>query len=184
MQKELDELNARVQLSKVKDAVITAVAKLNHQAKLAECLSAVNTKPITLKSSELTEKFVSKALVDALNGEFKELDVGQLSVSLTSRSEKGKTIHKQQPGTAIPGHQVVCLVGQGHRKQESIVLIVQIHAIGQSGQSTQHSARWRDQRTQHIGVQDDAHLVGHIPMLSTKECKPHLISASFALAES
>lgn len=94
LQKQLDELDARVKLSQVKDAVITAVSRLNHQAKLTKCLPALRTNAISLKSSELAESIISKGLGDALNAEFKALGVGGLRVALQSRSGKGKVLHK------------------------------------------------------------------------------------------
>ena len=94
LQVQFTALDARVRLSQVKDAVITAVARLSHQAKLARCLSAVKTNAISLKASELAEKVVSKELAEGLNREFKALGVGTLRVSLQSRSDKGKSLHK------------------------------------------------------------------------------------------
>jgi ABC-type dipeptide/oligopeptide/nickel transport system ATPase subunit len=94
LQLQFDELEARIRLSQVKDAVNSAVAKLGHQAKLAKCLSALKTNAISLKASELAEKVVSKDLAAALNNEFKALGVGHLSVSLQSRTDKGKSLHK------------------------------------------------------------------------------------------
>lgn len=94
LQKQFGELDARVRLSQVKNAVVTAVTKLSHQAKLAQCLSAVKTNAISLKASEMAEKVVSKDLADALNREFKALGVGMLRVSLQSRADKGKALHK------------------------------------------------------------------------------------------
>lgn len=94
LQKQFNELDARVRLSQVKDAVTTAVTKLDHQAKLARCLSAVKTNTISLKASELAEKVVSNELAEALNQEFKKLGVGTLRVSLQSRTDRGKALHK------------------------------------------------------------------------------------------
>ena len=94
LQKQFNELNARIALSQVKDAVVTAVSRLDHQAKLTKCLSSVKTQSISLKSSEVAEKVVSNELAAALNREFKALMVGTLSVSLRSRSDKGKALHK------------------------------------------------------------------------------------------
>ncbi len=94
LQKQFNELDARINLSKVAEAVVAAVSRLSHQAKLTRCLSAVKTNAISWKSGELTEKVVSKELADALNREFKLLGVGSLSVSLASRSGKGKALHK------------------------------------------------------------------------------------------
>jgi energy-coupling factor transporter ATP-binding protein EcfA2 len=47
-----------------------------------------------LKASDLAEKIVSKELAEALNREFKTLGVAPLRVSLQSRSDKGKALHK------------------------------------------------------------------------------------------
>jgi energy-coupling factor transporter ATP-binding protein EcfA2 len=94
LQKQFNELDARVQLSQVKEAVKKAVGKLSHRAKLSSCLSAVKTNAITLKASELAEKVVSKQLEEALNREFKALGVGTLRVSLKSRADRGKALHK------------------------------------------------------------------------------------------
>jgi energy-coupling factor transporter ATP-binding protein EcfA2 len=106
LQMQFGELDARVRLSQVKEAVVTAVTKLSHQAKLLQCQSAVKTNAISLKASELAEKVVSKELAEALNREFKALGVGTLRVSLQSRADKGKALHKlklELPQSRNPG---------------------------------------------------------------------------------
>ncbi len=106
LQKQFNELDARVRLSQIKDAVITAVSRLGHQAKLKQCLSAVDTRSISLKASELAAKVVSKDLADALNREFKMLGVGSLRVTLQGRSDKGKQLYKlklELPQSRNPG---------------------------------------------------------------------------------
>ena len=94
VQKQFDEYDARVRLNQVKDSVILAVERLKHQTKLKQCLSAVNTTAISRKASELAEKVVSQELAEALNREFKLLGVGSLHISLKSRSDRGKALHK------------------------------------------------------------------------------------------
>ncbi|HEL5340863.1 TPA: AAA family ATPase [Stenotrophomonas maltophilia] len=106
LQKQHAELDARIRLSQVRDAVVAAVGKLNHQAKLTQCLSAVKTNAISLKASDMAEKVVSKELADALNREFKALGVGALKVSLQSRADRGKALHKlklELPQNRSPG---------------------------------------------------------------------------------
>jgi len=106
LQKQLGELEARFKLSEVREAVATAVEKLGYLAKLKNCLAATRTNAISIKASELAEKIVSKELADALNREFKALGVGTLSVSLQSRADKGKALHKlklQLPQVRSPG---------------------------------------------------------------------------------
>jgi energy-coupling factor transporter ATP-binding protein EcfA2 len=94
MQALFNELEARLKLSKVKAAVLAAIGKYALQAKLTKCLNALKTNAITMKSTELTEKVISKELADALNAEFKVLGAGNLRVSLQTRSVKGKALHK------------------------------------------------------------------------------------------
>ena len=130
LQKEFGELDARVRLSQVKNAVVTAVAKLNHQAKLAKCLAAVKTTTISLKASELAEKVVSKELVEALNREFKALGVGTLRVSLRSRADKGKALHKlklELPQSRNPGD----ILSEG--EQRAVAIGAFLAEVGLSG---------------------------------------------------
>jgi energy-coupling factor transporter ATP-binding protein EcfA2 len=94
MQAEFEQLDARLKLSKVKAGVLAAIGKHDLQTKLTKCLSAVKTNAISMKATELAEKVISKELADALNSEFKTLGAGNLSISLQSRSAKGKPLHK------------------------------------------------------------------------------------------
>jgi len=130
LQKQFLELDARVRLSQVKDAVVTAVNRLAHQAKLTKCLSAVKTNAISLKASELAEKVVSKELADALNREFKALGVGTLRVSLQSRSDRGKALHKlklELPQSRSPGE----ILSEG--EQRAIAIGSFLAEVGLSG---------------------------------------------------
>lgn len=105
LETEFKELDARKQLGLVKAEVLKAIAKLVLQAKLINCQNSVRTNSISIKSTELTEKVVSKELADALNAEFKHLGVSELHVSLRSFSVKGKTLYKlvlQLPGSQRP----------------------------------------------------------------------------------
>lgn len=130
LQKQFVELDARVRLSQVKDAVVTAVARLAHQAKLTKCLSAVKTNAISLKASELAEKVVSKELAEALNREFKALGVGTLRVTLQSRSDRGKALHKlklELPQSRSPGD----ILSEG--EQRAIAIGSFLAEVGLSG---------------------------------------------------
>ena len=94
LQKQLDELDARVKLSQSKKAVVSTVEKLKYQEKLNRCLTALKTTSISRKASELTAKVVSEKLANALNQEFKALGVESLSVSPQSRADRGRALHK------------------------------------------------------------------------------------------
>ncbi|SKA63603.1 AAA domain-containing protein [Pantoea ananatis] len=130
LQKQLGELDARFKLSQVKEAVLAAVTKLGHLEKLKNCLSAVRTNAISTKASELAEKVVSKELADALNREFRTLGVGGLSVSLQSRTDRGKALHKLKlhlPQSRAPGE----ILSEG--EQRAIALGSFLAEVGLSG---------------------------------------------------
>ncbi|MDO8050079.1 AAA family ATPase [Janthinobacterium sp. SUN211] len=130
LQKQFSELDARVRLSQVKGAVVTTVARLTHQARLVKCLAAVKTNAISIKASELAEKVVSKELAEALNREFKALGVGALSVSLQSRSDKGKALHKlklELPQSRNP----VDILSEG--EQRAVAIASFLAEVGLSG---------------------------------------------------
>ncbi|MBC7601143.1 MAG: AAA family ATPase [Ramlibacter sp.] len=104
--KEQAELGARIRLAEVKSAVLTAVHRLTHQARLTSCVASLRTNAITAKSAEIAEKVVSLELAKALNAEFKALGVGSLRVALKSRGDKGRALHKlklELPQSASPG---------------------------------------------------------------------------------
>ena len=90
LQKEFNELAARIKLSEFKVQIYSTVRDLCHQDKLSKCLQAVKTNSISLKASELTKKFVSEELRNTLNQEFKALRVDRLKVVSQDHSKKGK----------------------------------------------------------------------------------------------
>ena len=105
MECEFKELDARKQLVTLIPTVVDAASKLQLQKKLKACELHVKTNAISLKSTELAEKVVSKELADALNAEFAKLNVDHLHVALKPVTAKGKTLQKlviKLPGEAVP----------------------------------------------------------------------------------
>lgn len=133
LQKQFGELDARLRLRQVKAAVVTAVAKLSYQAKLVKCLSAIKTNAISLKASELAEKVISKELAEALNREFKALGVSTLRVSLQSRADRGKAIHKlklEMPQSRSPSD----ILSEGEQRAVAIgAFLAEVGLIGGKG---------------------------------------------------
>ncbi len=133
MQAELGELDARVQLGLVKDAVLSAVAKLAYITKLKACLPALRTNGISTKASELAEQVVSKELADALNREFAALRVHALRVSAQSRSERGKPLHRlrlELPQSRTPSE----ILSEGEQRAIAIgSFLAEVSLSGQTG---------------------------------------------------
>ena len=119
MQQAHAELDARLKLQQVQGAVKKAIAGLAHIEKLDNCLGALRTNAISLKASELAEEVVSKQLEQALNAEFKALGVGALKVSLQSRSERGRALHKLK--LELPqAHNPASILSEGEQRALAI----------------------------------------------------------------
>jgi energy-coupling factor transporter ATP-binding protein EcfA2 len=100
------ELSARRELVKVKAAVLTAIGRLALSERLGKCLKPLHTRTISTKSREVSEAAVSADLARTLNKEFKTLGVSDLHVTLKSRPDKGRVLHKlvlELPGVDNPG---------------------------------------------------------------------------------
>jgi energy-coupling factor transporter ATP-binding protein EcfA2 len=102
---EFRELDAQKHLAAIKALVLSTISNLALQSKLRACQASVRTTAISIKSSELVQKVVSKGLADALNAEFLGLCVDHLKVAVRSSTVKAKTRHKlvlELPGAASP----------------------------------------------------------------------------------
>ena len=133
LEAEFKELNARKQLSIIRNSVLEAISKLTLQAKLTKCQSAVRTNSISIKSTDLNEKVVSKDLADALNNEFRAINVGELHVNVKSSSSKGKTLHKLV--LELPGHQTPSLIlSEGEQRATAIAsFLAEVNISGSTG---------------------------------------------------
>ncbi|GKT02085.1 AAA family ATPase [Acidovorax sp. SUPP3434] len=99
------ELDARVRLGKVKEAVLEAIDKHEICRKLQLCIDGLDTRGISRKSTELSRTIASQDLADALNEELKRLKVHHLQVIMKPESLGGKTQFKlvlQLPGGGTP----------------------------------------------------------------------------------
>lgn len=102
---EKQELDARVRLGEVKDAVLEAIAKHEVCRKLQACIDGLDTRAISRKSTELSRTTASQELADALNEELRRLKVHQLQVVMKPESPGGKAQFKlvlQMPGGGTP----------------------------------------------------------------------------------
>lgn len=93
LESERKELEAREWLSGVKGDVLKQIGHLRIVAELDQCKKDLNTAPITSKSSELTETFVTKAFRDRFNDEAKALGLTTIQVVMEPvQGKKGITL--------------------------------------------------------------------------------------------
>ena len=130
---ECRELDARRQLGAIKSAVLDAIIQFGIQAKLNACLPTLRTNSISVKSTELVDKVVSKGLADALNAEFRLLRVEHLNVTPKSSTVKGKTLHKliiQMPGGFEPRE----ILSEGEQRAIAIgSFLAEVNISGSTG---------------------------------------------------
>lgn len=147
---EFKELDARVKLASVKDAVLTAIAAHILQAKLTKCASATKTTAISNKATELSEKVISKDLEATLNDEFRRLNVRDLHVCLKPFSVKGKTYYKL--ALELPGQQrPMTILSEGEQRAIALAsFLAEANLSGGRGgvafddpvSSLDHKRRW------------------------------------------
>jgi len=92
--KEKEELDARLKLNDLKVSALEAINKLQLTGKLKACINATAATNISRKSTELSKTMATQEVVDALNGELKELNVHELKVIMKPESPDGKTRFK------------------------------------------------------------------------------------------
>ncbi|WP_330206116.1 AAA family ATPase [Pseudomonas sp. AM14(2022)] len=105
MTAEKRELDARIRLGEIKNAVLEAIAKHEAGRKLQLCIDGFDTRAISRKSTELSRTTASQELADALNDELKRLKVHQLQIVMKPESPGGRTQFKlvlQLPGGGTP----------------------------------------------------------------------------------
>ncbi|SAK48919.1 recombination protein F [Caballeronia pedi] len=99
------EFDARFSLNEVKKAVLEAITKHEHCAKLQKCIDGMDARGISRKSTELSRTLASKELADALNEELRRLKCHDLQVVMKPESPAGRTQFKltlQLPGGGTP----------------------------------------------------------------------------------
>ena len=106
IEKEVGELEARVQLDALKSTVLSEIGRLLKVAKLDRCIGECKTQGISRFSTKLTRERITDALRRALERELWALGLSDLRVELASLgSERGVSYHqirlKGKPNVAV-----------------------------------------------------------------------------------
>lgn len=113
---ERDELAAREWLAAAKDDVIAQVVRYKRLAVLRECHKETNTRAITEKSTNLTQKIVTEAFCMRFEEEAKALGLRTLSVKMEEiKGKKGET----RFGLRLEGgveHKVLDVASEGEQR--------------------------------------------------------------------
>ncbi len=94
LRSEALELQGRQWLHENTDAVIREVERLDLVARLAEAIGTCDTQPVTLKSNELTDRYVTEKLEADFATEVDYLNRSRVRIVLRKRGEAGVTYHR------------------------------------------------------------------------------------------
>jgi energy-coupling factor transporter ATP-binding protein EcfA2 len=88
LKQELLDLDGRAWLTSLKDDLVTEVARLSDAARLKTALDTTNTRPLSLKSKDISQKLVTSVLRDAFAAEVSALGIPDLHVELVDDGAK------------------------------------------------------------------------------------------------
>lgn len=117
LQDEFTELSAKKWVSERKDSITKEINRLKLTRKYDSAIAEVNTRSVTLMSSELTEKYVTEELksrfLDRLGAIY-----GQLNVALEKKEgEKGSTYYYVKlKGSTVPDIETSEIISEGESK--------------------------------------------------------------------
>jgi len=94
LEKELNELAARKNLSTSLKAIIELLNRMKNKSALGKCRGDLKTRPISDKSKKLATVAVTDELKKALNAEFQALGIGHIKAKLKERNDRGKMYHQ------------------------------------------------------------------------------------------
>ncbi len=118
--KELQELEARVVLAGHLKAIDDEVERKKQISVYAQCIDDTGTKPITLKSTELTKKLVTDRLQKTFKDELAGLQFTHLAVEIQSAGgAKGEMFHKLA-FTNAPGVLMTEVLSEGESRTLSL----------------------------------------------------------------
>jgi recombinational DNA repair ATPase RecF len=119
-QRELNELEARVTLGTIVDAVAADIDRKRQLAALAQCVSDTSTTPVTKKSTELTKQLITEQLRQTFQAELKRVHFTHLSVEIKDAGgSKGAMYHKLI-FTNAPGVKVTDVLSEGESRALSL----------------------------------------------------------------
>lgn len=120
--KEKDALEAQRWLSQQASAVRAEVLRLRQVAEYDTWMGLANSRPVSLKAGEISEKVVTEAFIARFNRELTALGASRLRVVMSkTRIQKGQALHRLQLKGARSGQDLPDLVlSEGERRVVSL----------------------------------------------------------------
>ncbi len=132
-QANLDDMEARRALAKRCDSIQRYVADLKTRAALQKAKDRTKTRPITLKSNEITEQHVTRELTKNFAAALESMGFAQLRLESTTKGRRGLHYHRVSLRGAAPGATVERVLSAG---ETNAVALAGFLAEARTGQTT------------------------------------------------
>lgn len=121
LQAEKSELEARLWISQQAAAIEVELARLKAWKQLDDWKSLANSRKVSIKAGEISEKVITEEYVRRFNNELQELGASRLRVGLVkTRAERGRTLHRLQLIGAKQGSGIDAILSEGERRVVSM----------------------------------------------------------------
>lgn len=118
---EKSELEARLWISQQAEAIDSELVRLKAWKQLDDWKSAANSRKVSIKAGEISEKVITEEYVRRFNSELQTLGASRLKVELVkTRAERGRTLHRLQLVGAKQGSSVDLILSEGERRVVSL----------------------------------------------------------------
>ncbi|CAD7742141.1 MULTISPECIES: AAA family ATPase [Gammaproteobacteria] len=115
------ELEARLWISQQAEAIDSELIRLKAWKQLDDWKSAANSRKVSIKAGEISEKVITEEYVRRFNSELQTLGASRLKVELVkTRAERGMTLHRLQLIGARQGSGVDLILSEGERRVVSL----------------------------------------------------------------
>jgi len=120
LSKGVEELKAQKRLSNNIATVIVHLDALKAAKRLSAAASAISTLPITNKTKDLQERYVTKAFRASFQGEIKLLGIRRTKAGIAEHSERGKVLHEVTLDGIVTQAEPENVLSEGERRAVSI----------------------------------------------------------------
>ncbi|MCU1162479.1 AAA family ATPase [Stenotrophomonas maltophilia] len=118
---EKSELEARLWIAQQAEAIDAELKRLRSWKQLEDWKSMANSRRVSLKAGEISEKLITEEYVKRFNLELKALGASRLKVELVkTRSERGRALHRLQLAGALQSSGVELILSEGERRVVSL----------------------------------------------------------------
>lgn len=111
-----ENLASRIKLKRHKTCVVDHINKLKEASSLSRILNTLNSRPISIKASQLTQEALTTELQLAVSNELQNLKINYINLGLKPSSPKGDTKHQLIITNAKNSDKLTRILSEGEQR--------------------------------------------------------------------